>query len=140
MRYFLPEILLLHAAFTDIREREISGAMLLLFGIFGMICAIFGRAVDIPDTLFGAAIGGIMMAISYLTGGELGMGDGMLLAVTGLFLGLRQNIVLLAGALFLSALFSIVLLIKGKKIKQEYPFVPFLFVVYSAMLFGGIPI
>ncbi len=137
MRYFLPEILLLHAAYTDMRTRDISGVILIIFGALGVICTVFGRAVGVTDACFGAAIGLIMIFISIMTRGELGMGDGMLIAVTGLFLGIRDNIALLSGALLLSAVFSVVLLITGRKLKQEYPFVPFLLLTYSAMFMGG---
>lgn len=133
MRIVLPGILLLYCAFTDILRREIDLIPLGIFAVLGVFCLIFGRDVSYISGLLGAGIGGIMVLLSVLSQGELGLGDGVLLIVLGLYLGVERNIELLILSLFLSAICSIALLIKGGTLKREYPFVPFIFTAYAIM-------
>ena len=130
MRIILPGILLIYTSITDIKNRTISGIALILFGMAGLICLFFGRSLTYPDSIFGALIGVILVIVSLSTKGELGMGDALLLLVTGIFLGFEKNLSLLLTALILSSLYSVFLLIKDKSLKREYPFVPFLLIAY----------
>ena len=138
MRYILTGLLLLYSAYTDIRRREISIIALLLFGIGACICMLCGRSASAAEIAGGAATGIFLLFISHLTRGELGEGDGCLLAVTGILLGFRENLMLLFGALFLSAVFSAFLFLVKRNLRDKYPFVPFLFLSYSIMMGGGV--
>jgi leader peptidase (prepilin peptidase)/N-methyltransferase len=69
--------------------------------------------------------------ISRITGGKIGMGDGLLLCVTGLGLGFWGNMELFAYALFAAAAVSVILLIlRLADRKKSIPFVPFLLLSY----------
>ena len=133
MRILLPGILLIYTSITDIRERAISGVALMIFTVAGIMCLWLGRSLNPVDSIFGALIGLCLVIVSFCTKGELGMGDALLLLVTGIFLGFERNLTLLFSALMLSSLFSVYLLIREKNIKKEYPFVPFLFIAYVMM-------
>lgn len=137
MRILLPGILLLYSSYTDIKKREISALVLMIFMIMGIVCTIYGERISLTEVFFGVFIGVFLIAISILTHGELGLGDGLLLCVTGLYLGFVRNILLLLIALFISAIFSMFLLLFKCGLKREYPFVPFLFLSYSLMFAGG---
>ncbi len=135
MRTILPGILLLYTALTDIKERTISGIALIIFTLAGIFCMCLGRSLNPLDSVMGALIGVFLIMVSLCSKGELGMGDALLLLVTGIFLGFEQNLTLLLSALVMSSLFSLLLLIKERNMKKEYPFVPFLFLSYILILF-----
>lgn len=130
MREILPGIMLLHATYTDIKEREISGMLIVIFTILGIICGLFGTEIGGIDILFGIVIGVICVGISIITNGEFGMGDALIICVLGLFLGFIKNIEIILSALFLSTIFSIIIYCFKRNFKYEFPFIPFLFVSY----------
>ena len=135
MRILLPGLLLVYTSITDIKERAISGIALIGFSLAGLLCLFFGRTLSLPDSIFGALIGIVLAIVSLCTKGELGMGDALLLLVTGLFLGFERNLSLLLTALILSSIYSVFLLIRDRDIKREYPFVPFLLAAYLLDIF-----
>jgi len=138
MRIILPGILLLYSSITDIIRREISVGAIFVFGILGILCALFGKDISAAETVLGVLIGLLLVLVSIMTKGELGMGDGILICITGLYIGFSRNILLVMGALIMSAVFSMVLLAVRKNMKQEYPFVPFLLMSYVIQLLLGL--
>lgn len=79
-----------------------------------------------------------MIVISKITGGKIGMGDGILLCITGMGLGFWGNLELFGIALFFAAVVSILLLIfRLADRKKSIPFVPFLFFGYVFLLIVG---
>lgn len=78
-----------------------------------------------------------MMLVSWLSRGKTGMGDGILLVVTGVYLGGLGNLKLLFTGLIFAAVWSLMLLSLGKKNgKEKIAFVPFLLISYLMMLTG----
>lgn len=123
----------------DIRYKRLTIIYILVFGIGGVILHLFAPVCSIYSILCGMLLGGAIMLISMVTGGSVGMGDGILLVVTGVYLGGYGNLELLMIGLLLSALWSLGLLVlKRKKRKEEIAFVPFLLLSYSIILFRGI--
>lgn len=124
----------LYAA-EDIRKRVISVRYLPIFGAAGMILHIYMRDMSIFRIFLGAAVGIGILLISHITDGSIGMGDGLLLVVTGIFLGGTSNVELLFTGLLYAAVFSLGVLVLGKrKRRREIPFIPFLFLGYLTML------
>ena len=79
----------------------------------------------------GSLIGFIIMGISILTKGGIGLGDGGLLCVMGLYVGFYKNLEIFLLALLMASICGIVLLlIKKADRKTELPFVPFLTIAY----------
>lgn len=119
----------------DLRKKTISARYLPLFAIAGMGLHLFLQNLSVVSILLGMAVGLGMMGLSVLTRGSIGMGDGMLLVVSGVFLGGAANVELLFTGLFYAAVFSLGILVLGKRKKhREIPFVPFLFLGYVTMV------
>lgn len=103
----------------------ITGALLIT------ICIPFCSTNQIADRIAGVIIGVIIILISVATAGKIGLGDGILLCVTGLGIGFWPNLEMFAIALTLAALVSIFLLIfRMANRKKSIPFIPFLFMSY----------
>ena len=119
----------------DMRKKEIQVYVVLTFGIAGVILRLFYQNVSMRNMLLGMAIGIGMMFASLVTAGQIGLGDGLLLTVTGIFLGAYGNAMLFLHGLLFAAVWSLVVVLvfrKGRKTK--IPFVPFLFIAYLEML------
>ena len=125
----------------DIKTRKVSFKILVLYGALGMLNLVFFDGQNLYAALGGALIGIFVLGISKLTRGGIGMGDGFLIIVTGVFLGTWKNIELLLGSFFLAAIFSVFYLIVKKKNdkkeirKKEIPLVPFLFLSFLGTVF-----
>ena len=71
-------IFLLFSSFLDIRKREISIPVTLLFGLAGVVYSVrTGRTMT--DYLIPLGIGILILGGSVLTRGQVGMGDGWML-------------------------------------------------------------
>lgn len=120
----------------DLKWKKVSLKLMLLYGILGIVRAVFYPSQTILSVTLGALLGVFIMGVSKITRGGIGMGDGFILMVTGVYLGLWENLELLSGGFFLTFFYSVFLLaIKKENRKKEIPFVPFLFTYYLGMLF-----
>lgn len=122
------------SSILDFKCKRISIPLLSSFLGVGLIWRSAFCHVPIDHLLLGAVLGGFLILFSRLCKGAIGMGDGILLCVTGCLLGTRKNFELFFLALLLSALVSLFLIVI-KKVKRTYeiPFVPFLFLAYLGM-------
>lgn len=124
-------ITLLLTTIQDFCYKKISIWIVTFATIVLLICLPFGTTFDIGNRIGGVMVGIAMILLSKLTQGKIGIGDGLLLCVTGLLLGFWSNMELLAIALFVASVLSIVLLaLRLVNRKHSIPFVPFLFVAY----------
>ena len=106
-------------------------------GLFTVLCLLFVEHPSIAGRIGGLSIGLAIVLLSKLTAGKIGMGDGILLCITGIGLGFWSNLELFGIALFLAAILSIVLLmLKMVDRKKSIPFVPFLFAGYIILAFA----
>ena len=122
----------------DIRHKRLTIIYILMFGIGGVILHLFAPVCSVYSMLWGMLLGVAMMMLSAATRGNVGMGDGILLVVTGVYLGGSENLALFMMGLLLSALWSLGLLVlKKKSRKEEIAFVPFLLLSYFIMLIRG---
>ena len=123
----------------DVKYRRLTVIYILMFGIVGVILNMFAPVCSIYSILWGMLLGIVLILISIATRGSLGLGDGILLVVTGVYLGGYGNLQLFLYGLLLSALCSLGLLVlKRKKRKDEIAFVPFLLLSYFFLLFQGV--
>ena len=123
----------------DVRHKRLTIVYILMFGIGGVILHLFAPVCSIYSILCGLLLGIAMILVSLITRGNVGIGDGMLLLVTGVYLGGYGNLQLLMTGLLLSALWALGLLaFKKKKGKDEIAFAPFLLLAYFVLLFQGI--
>ncbi len=123
---------------TDIRSREVKPAVLAVFGIIAVILYTVTVPVGLFEEAAGIIIGLTFVALSLITEGKIGLGDGLLMTVTGLYLGGRQNAFLIMTAMLLSALFSVIfLLTKRGNRKTRFAFVPFVFASFLIRMTAG---
>jgi leader peptidase (prepilin peptidase)/N-methyltransferase len=128
-------VLLLFCGVQDVLKKKIYIWVIALGAILIGIGLPFCTALSIIERVGGVAIGGCVIIISKATNGKIGMGDGVLLCVTGLGLGFWGNLELFGVALFFAAIISIILLVCHlADRKKSIPFVPFLFLGYAFLM------
>lgn len=119
----------------DIRKKKICVNLVLIYGIIGVFLHMIWQQYTIQNLLAGMAVGVLLLIFSVISGGKVGIGDGVILMVTGIYLGVKQNMELFFTGLLLCGVWAALLLIFHKKSrKDEIPFVPFLFAAYLGML------
>lgn len=137
MQSIILLILLILCSVEDLKRKEVTVIYILLFGIIGVVFHLFCPSCSVYSMLWGLLLGIVVMAASFFSHGSIGMGDGILLVVTGVYLGGYQNLELFLIGLFLAGIWSLGLLVlKKKKRKEKIAFVPFLLVAYAVMLVG----
>lgn len=127
-------LFLLFSSFLDIRKREISIPVTLLFGLAGVVYSVrTGRTMT--DYLIPLGIGILILGGSVLTRGQVGMGDGWMLLALGCMLRMECYIQMACIGMLLAAAYSgVLMLVFRKNRKTEIPLVPFLLLGYV----GGI--
>ena len=123
-------LFLLFSSFLDIRKREISIPVTLLFGLAGVVYSVrIGRTMT--DYLIPLGIGILILGGSVLTRGQVGMGDGWMLLALGCMLRMECYIQMACIGMLLAAAYSgVLMLIFRKNRKTEIPLVPFLLLGY----------
>lgn len=120
----------------DIRQRKITVTITLFSGILGIFLHILFQNRSIYEMMFGAVPGMFILALGYVTEGKIGMGDGAVFMLTGLYLGIWENLILVLLTFFLAGIWGLFLFTAGRKKKTEcMPLIPFLFLGYGFMLF-----
>ncbi|GHU43179.1 hypothetical protein FACS1894111_08360 [Clostridia bacterium] len=124
-------------AIEDVRKKKISIPPIPGFMGIGIVFFVLFRSFPLLSMAGGVAVGAVIMLISRITKGSIGMGDGIILAVSGLYLGFEKNLFLFFVGIFYAALCSLGLILwKKKKGKEEIAFIPFLLAAYLSMLIG----
>ena len=123
-------IFLLFSSLLDIRKREISIPVTLLFGLAGVVYSVrTGRTMT--DYLIPLGIGILILGGSVLTRGQVGMGDGWMLLALGCMLRMECYIQMACIGMLLAAAYSgVLMLVFRKNRKTEIPLVPFLLLGY----------
>lgn len=123
------------ASFEDLITGKIHLILVLILSFCGAVFQVLTGQNRLWDILLGAALGGALILLSFLSRRSIGMGDGMMFVATGIFLGLSDNLWLLLLSLGMSAIASLVLLILLKyKGKDRIPFIPFMLTGYICLL------
>lgn len=131
MEQFLMGSLLGINTILDIKKREISLVSIIIYGIIGIVMLFIEKSTSLSSTVGGFLIGIGIMILNKLTKDGIGIGDGYIVMVTGIYLGFQRNAGLILYAMLLAAGYSVFLLIIKKVDKKEkIPFVPFLFLSY----------
>lgn len=119
----------------DIRQKKITVMITLFSGIIGILLHLFFQNQSIYEMLTGVLAGTFILLLSRLTKGRIGMGDGIIFMLTGLYLGLMDNLILMCISFSLAGLWGIFLIfIKNNSKNEKIPFVPFLFIGYCLMM------
>lgn len=123
----------------DILKKSIPVFLLAAGVLFIPLGILIERAegLSLAGNIYGVIPGLVLLVISFVSRGQIGIADGCLVAVTGASLGLEAAIRILTGALFLITLFSGGMLIAGKLTrKSTLPFIPFVFAGYLLSFWG----
>lgn len=96
-------VILLFCGIMDFYRKKIYLWMPVTGGLLAAVCIFFCKDISLMDRLAGAAVGAGVMLLSYISGGKIGMGDGIVLCITGLGLGFWGNMELFCLALMLAA-------------------------------------
>lgn len=140
--YMILFIYLLFMAGYDLKRREIQlgisavvAALLAVVQIYG----IFQGETAWINAFSGVVVGILLIGVSIVTRGEIGIGDGITFIISGMVLGIFENGVLLFISLLFTAFTGIFLfLIKRVGRKYTMPFVPFVFVSYGVICLWNI--
>lgn len=84
----------------------------------------------------GILAGVLVIAVSVVSRGQIGMADGMVFLITGLYLNIWQNLALLLVSLILLAVPAAVFFLKQQK-ERELPFLPGVFLGFIILWAGG---
>lgn len=134
---------LLVCTIQDIMKQEISLIIILIGFILLFTISIIQGKLLIWDRIGGLALGVILILLNKITRGQIGLGDGLVLSITGISLGFYINSLLLTYGLLCAAIFSVIYMfvkkISRKKIsrKKTIPFIPFIFIVLLGVLLDG---
>lgn len=120
--------LLIISGVIDIRTRILPNVITIPGMVIGLLFAALGWSISFKNSLGGIFVGGgILLLISLLSKGGMGMGDVKFMALIGSFIGPVAAVVALFLASFFGALLgSIYLFITKKDRKTPIPFGPFL--------------
>lgn len=128
-------LFLLLNGYLDWKKREISLVSMAVFGVAGAGVNLYFRYQHPGEVIGGIGIGMFVIVFAFLSKEAIGVGDGLLLSVTGLFLGFAGNFRLLFWGLTLcAAVMSILILLGVIKKEERLPLVPFLLLTFI----GGI--
>ncbi len=121
-------------AIQDIRWKKVRVAIVWAAALLICLCIPFSSRMPVIERLLGVISGLGVVLLSKITGGKIGLGDGLVLAVTGMGLGFWGNIELFALALALAAVFSIgLIIIRRANRKKIIPFIPFILLAYMLL-------
>ena len=127
IKFTVAAIMLVTEGITDLRKKEIRLGVVAVSALVGIAVSIPCFSSSIVRILLGIAEGGMLILLSFLTGGGIGIGDGLICCACGILLGAKDNFTMFSIAFLICAIFSLVLIV-CKKIgrKSTVPFVPFL--------------
>ncbi len=126
--YIVVFAILITASITDIKERRIPDNLIVAGVVIGLALSLYNPEHGFLDGLIGGMTAGlILLLISHITKGGLGLGDVKLFGCIGIYLGLESTVSAMLIAALLSGLFSLVLIcINRDNKKREIPFAPFI--------------
>ncbi len=131
-------IMLFFCGIQDLLKKKVLLWVVLAGAVLIATAIPFCNAISLFDRFGGFLIGISVIVIGIATKGKIGLGDGLLLCVTGIGLGFWGNLELFAIALFLAAILSIILLVSRlADRKKSIPFVPFLLVSFIILIIAG---
>lgn len=116
-------------SWKDIRRKEVSLLTIGMFAVVGIIKSLW--CGDICWEWLGAVgLGAALIALSIISRGAVGMGDGLILAALGTMLTFEKLLGTFMLGLLCCSVWGIILLMLPGTRRTELPFVPFLLLGY----------
>lgn len=127
-------------SYEDIRKQEITVSITLLFGVIGVFLHVIYGKESIYFMMAGALTGLLLCGISVMSGGKIGMGDGVVTTLTGFYLGAQKNIELMIVSTIFAGLYGLFGMWRFQyNTKTRIPMIPFFLLGYLTLLaFEGI--
>ena len=124
-------VLLFTAGVIDIMKKQVSRRFIIVLA-FVCVAAVLCRGdFSIIDAAGGMAVGLCAIALSFVSGEQLGRGDGIVIAVVGLVLGGRKCLAAVSVASLMMCVAAILTLVLRKGDRHtRLPFLPALFAGY----------
>lgn len=133
--YVLVGILLVCEGMRDFCKKEISVPVCLGFGVAGLLLHIPDMRQMWISVLGGILLGLLVLGVAYISRGNIGCGDGVILMATGALLGGYRNLMLFMYALFLCCFVCVgLLLFRRVGRKSGIAFVPFMLPAYLIII------
>ena len=128
--YLVVFAILITASIIDIRVGRIPDKLIIAGAAIGLILSLFNPEHGLLQGLMTGTVAGlVMLLVSWITKGGLGLGDVKLFGCIGIYLGLESIASAMLISAILSGFFSLVLLcINRDNKKREIPFAPFIMV------------
>jgi len=126
--YLIVFAILITASIIDIRVGRIPDKLIIAGAAIGLILSLFNPEHGLLQGLMTGTVAGlVMLLVSWITKGGLGLGDVKLFGCMGIYLDLESSASAMLIAAILSGLFSLVLVcINRDNKKREIPFAPFI--------------
>lgn len=139
LKYAILLILLLAACIVDLKSGKIPDKVVLAGILTGIVFSAINGPKDVAFKLISGIIAALLLLlISWLSKGGVGMGDVKLAAFLGVYLGLGMTISVLSVSVILSGIAAAVILLSKKAGKNgTIPFAPFILLGTVILMFLG---
>ena len=117
-------------AIEDIKSMSISSWKIWILAVLSVGSAVFEMAAganDIQRAIVAVLPGVVLIVLYYVTGKQIGLGDGMVTLCMGPAFGIERVALGITVAFFVSGLFSLIIIAAlREKRNKSYPFIPFI--------------
>lgn len=135
LNYLLLLAYLIICCYTDLKNHTINLFISIIFMLLGIVTTILLYDYSLFSMAISLIPGISLITISLIFPASLGIGDGLIFFICGIYLGADFTIQLLLLSLVISSFFSILLIVKKHSLKYQFPLAPFIFASYIFLLF-----
>lgn len=123
-------------AAEDLRKKQVKIWHMAAAFVPGILYVAFYCRGEMGNVMGGIGVGLFLCLLSGLTEKGIGMGDGLVTMIIGIYSGMRFTLLCLLMAFFLVSPVALILyLLKRMKKRETLPFIPFLFAGYVLAFF-----
>lgn len=121
---------LLIMSIQDIKRREISLWLILVYVLSGIIASIF--LYSVMDVVFSLIPGALMLFLAFVSEEKIGYADGLISIGLGIWMGTELSVIVIVLSFGCVGAYSIVFILiemikkKGINLQKQLPFIPFL--------------
>lgn len=137
MNLLIPFIFCTYLIFctvTDIKTKKINLKISLFYLLSGIVVYVFFIKCDIFILISNLLTGIFLMAVSALTRGAVGYGDGLIFIIMSFYFPFFCTLPILFLSLTAAFVFSLMLILKKYSRKYSIPFAPFILIGYIIFL------